>query len=148
MRPPEDPIPVSQHVSRGSISPLVSIDSILLLAGAKANACDHAHHVDADRREPREGRRAHACMHQEGRTALSSTSRRVFQRRAPAMAVPVERDDRALGWHGGEREREGAGYYPVRRVLRPCKRVMRVRDEATVMSGHHAGNNKKHSRGQ
>jgi hypothetical protein len=29
-------------------------------------------------------------------------------------------------------ESEGAGYYPVTRELRPCKRVMRVRDEATV----------------
>lgn len=32
----------------------------------------------------------------------------------------------------GMEESEGAGYYPVRRELRPCKRVMRVRDEATV----------------
>jgi hypothetical protein len=51
--------------------------------------------------------------------ALSSTSRRAFQR---PKAAPVEREPE-----------KSACYYPAsRRVIHPCKRSMPVRDEVTV----------------
>ena len=62
---------------------------------------------------------------QEGLTAPSSTSRRT-------MCVPMTQRPCLYRKRVRERRRrrrkgkEGAGYYPVTRVLRPCKRVMRV----------------------
>ena len=97
-----------------------------------------------DRPADERNRQAHPCMRsrttwtltggshvkrgprtQEGLTAPSSTSRRT-------MCVPMTQRPCLYRKRVRERRRrrrkgkEGAGYYPVTRVLRPCKRVMRV----------------------